>query len=72
MLRKLLSNENSLREQVERRIDEMSQKWKEAQEAHDIYMMKVTDAEEIEKEEKWIDELETRYEVIERETVFYA
>ena len=69
MLRKLLSDENSLREQVERRINVMSQKWKEAQEAHDTYMMKVTDAEEIENEGKWIDELEARYEVIERETV---
>ena len=32
-------------------------------------MMKVTDAEKIENEGKWIDELEARYEVIERETV---
>ena len=47
MLRKLLSDENSLREQVERRINEMSQKWKEAQEGHDTYMMKVTDADDL-------------------------
>ena len=47
----------------------MSQKWKEAQEAHDTYMMKITDPTEIENEEKWIEELEARYEVIERETV---
>ena len=69
MLQKLMNDSNSVKEQLERRIDEMAEKWTEVQEAHDLYVMKITDEAEIKVEDKWIEELENRYEKIEREAV---
>ena len=69
MLQKLMNDSNSVKEQLERRIDEMAEKWTEVQEAHDMYVMKITDEAEIKVEDKWIEELENRYEKIEREAV---
>ena len=43
MLQKLMSDSNSIKEQLERRIDEMAEKWAEVQEAHDLYVMKIAD-----------------------------
>ena len=53
-LRKLLDNEQSLEELISKRFNEMSQKWQEIQDAHDLYMQEVPE-EEVENEEKYIE-----------------
>ena len=36
-----LLEEQSTKEQIDRRFDEISQRWQEVQDAHDVYMTKV-------------------------------
>ena len=67
-LRRLLDDERSLEEQIGKRFNEMSQKWQEVQDAHDLYTQELPE-EQIEAEEKYIEEIEVRFEAIERETV---
>ena len=44
-LRKLLDDEQSLEELISKRFNEMSQKWQEIQDAHDLYMQEVPEEE---------------------------
>ena len=67
-LRKLLDNEQSLEELISKRFNEMSKKWQEIQDAHDLYMQEVPE-EEVENEEKYIEGIEVRFEAIERDAV---
>ena len=67
-LRRLIEDEQSLEEQIGKRFNEMSQKWQEVQDAHDLYTQELP-GEQVETEEKYIEEIEVRFEAIERETV---
>ena len=67
-LRRLLDDEESRKEQIGKRFNEMSQKWQEVQDAHDLYTQELP-GEQVETEEKYIEEIEVRFEAIERETV---
>jgi hypothetical protein len=68
-LRRLLDDERSLEEQIGKRFNEMSQKWQEVQDAHDLYTQELPEEQQVEAEEKYIEEIEVRFEAIERETV---
>ena len=67
-LKKILSSSDSMMELVERRLNDMAARWEAAQDAHDQYII-LTEEEDKEKEEEWIDELEARFEEVEKETV---
>ena len=56
-MRRLLDDEHSLEEQIGKRFDEMSQKWQEVQEAHDLYTQELSE-EQVKTEEKCIEEIE--------------
>ena len=65
-LRNLLVNEKSLEETIKRKFAEMSQRWQEVQNAHDVYMTMIAQ-ESFDAEEEWIEDLLARFEVIEAE-----
>ena len=61
---KLLENEQSLEETIKRKFGEMSQRWQDVQNAHDVYMTMVPQ-DSFDKEEEWIDDLLVKFEAIE-------
>ena len=65
-LKKLLENQDSLQDTIERKFNELSAKWKEVQNAHDIYVTLIKE-EEADQEERWIEELLSRFDDIEAE-----
>lgn len=69
-LSRLLEGEDTIEEQISKRFNDLSQKWQEVQDAHDLYMTEVP-AENVEEENVWIEEIEVRFEKIERDTMIY-
>ena len=69
-LSRLLEGEDTIEEQISKRFNDLSQKWQEVQDAHDLYITEVS-AENVEEENVWIEEIEMRFEKIERDTMIY-
>ena len=69
-LSRLLEGEDTIEEQISKRFNDLSQKWQEVQDAHDLYITEVS-AENVEEENVWIEEIEVRFEKIERDTMIY-
>ena len=63
-MRRLLDDQQSLGKW----FNEMSQKWQDVQDALDAYKQELLE-EQVETKEKYIEEIEVRFEVIKRETV---
>ena len=56
-LRRLIESDDTVEEQISKRLIELSQKWQHIQDVHDEYATKVP-AEQVEEEDRYIEEIE--------------
>ena len=64
-LRKTLDDESSVPSTIERKFDELRERWKTLQDVHDSYVE--AEANEADRDEAWIDELVERFDRLEAE-----
>jgi len=69
-LRRLIESDDTVEEQISKRLIELSQKWQDIQDVHDEYATKVP-AEQVEEEDRYIEEIEMRFEAIEKDAVVF-
>ena len=69
-LRRLIESDDTVEEQISKRLIELSQKWQDIQDLHDEYATKVP-AEQVEEEDRYIEEIEMRFEAIEKDAVVF-